>query len=57
MLHLHVKGDLVWEQQTRKFNRIMYSFKPTVGLVDPYTMGEVTATDDRILAYLTAGLT
>lgn len=40
----------------------MDSFKPILGLVDEwtngtYTMGEVTATDNRILAYLTAGLT
>lgn len=54
MIHLSAEGDLVWEQQTGKFNPIIYSFKPILGLVDERTNGdytiEVTATEERILS-------
>lgn len=55
MIHLSAEGDLVWEQQTEKFNPIIYSFKPILGLVDErtngdYKIGEVTATEERILS-------
>lgn len=48
-----MEGELVWEQQTRMFNPIVYSFKPVLGLVDErtngdYIMGEVTSTEEKI---------
>lgn len=49
MMHLSMEGDLAWEQQTGKFNTVIYSLQLTLGFIDEQANGDCAMGGSQLL--------